>query len=97
MATLYREEEGENWDGDTHNLLYIREDYLRRYLGKTRQTFVWCNWGERGWADKGDLHSQPRTLSDLPDAHAHPSPIPRVRVIEKVLLVVDWLRLFRLF
>lgn len=57
LATLYREEKRENWDDDTHNLLYIREDCLRRYLSKTRQTLVWCNWGERGWAEKGDIHS----------------------------------------
>lgn len=72
LATLYREEEGENWDGDTHNLLYIREDYLCRYLGKTRQTLVWCNWGERGWANKGDLHSQPRPeRSAIFQSHVH--------------------------
>ena len=42
-------------------------------------------------------HGFSHAVSDLPDARAHPSPIPRVRVIEKVLFVVGWLRLFRLF
>lgn len=28
-------------------LLYLREDLLRSYLRMTRQTMVWCNWGER--------------------------------------------------
>lgn len=59
LATIYREKEDKNWDADSYNFLYIREDCLRRYLGKSRQTLVWCNWGERGWADKGDLHSRP--------------------------------------
>lgn len=72
LATLYREEEGENWNGDTHNVLYIREDCLRRYLGKTRQTLVWCNWGERGWAEKGDLHSHPSPeRSAIFQSHVH--------------------------
>lgn len=72
LATLYREEEGEDWDGDTHNLLYVREDLLSRYLSKTRQTLVWCNWGERGWADKGDLHSYPTPeRSAIFQSHAH--------------------------
>jgi len=72
FATLYREQEGKKWDGDTHNLLYIRQDCLRRYLAKTRQTLVWCNWGERGWADKGDLHSYPTPeRSAIFQSHAH--------------------------
>ena len=72
FATLYREDEGENWDGDTHNILYIREDCLRHYLGKTRQTLVWCNWGERGWVEKGDLHSFPTAeRSAIFQSHVH--------------------------
>ncbi len=72
LVTLYREDGGENWDGDTHNLLYIKESYFRRYLSKTRQTLVWCNWGEREWADKGDLHSYPTPeRSAIFQSHAH--------------------------
>jgi len=55
LATLYREERGKNWHDDSDKFLYIREDCLRSYLRKTRQTLVWCNWGERSWADKQDL------------------------------------------
>lgn len=56
-ATLYREQVNKHWDGNTHSLLYIREDCLRRYLTKTRQTIVWCNWGERDYVEKGNSHN----------------------------------------
>ena len=50
----------------------LKEGYLRRSLGKTRQTFVWCNWGERGWADKGDLRSHPSPeRSAMFQTHVH--------------------------
>lgn len=72
FATLYREQGADNWDGDTHDLLYIREDCLRRYLSKTRQRLVWCNWGERGWADKGDINSYPAPeRSAIFQSHVH--------------------------
>jgi hypothetical protein len=50
-GSLYRQA-GEGWGGDRHSLLYIRADLLRRYLSKTRQVLVWCNWGERDWHKK---------------------------------------------
>jgi hypothetical protein len=52
-GTLYREA-GDAWKGDRHSLLYVRADLLRRYLTKTRQVLVWCNWGERDWLKKMD-------------------------------------------
>lgn len=71
LATLYREE-GKSLNGNIHNLLYIREDCLRRYLAKTRQTLVWCTWGERGWADKGDLNAYPTPeRSAIFQSHVH--------------------------
>ena len=50
-GTLYRED-GDDWRGDRHSLLYIRADLLRRYLRDTRQVLVWCNWGHRDWLKK---------------------------------------------
>ena len=45
---LYRTN-GDSWKGNRHNLIYIRADLLKQYLSKTRQSLIWCNWGERDW------------------------------------------------
>lgn len=55
-GTVYREA-GDAWKGNRHSLLYVRADLLRRYLTKTRQAMVWCNWGERDWLKKMDGYS----------------------------------------
>ena len=54
-ATLYKTG-GEGWNGNRHNLLYIRADLLRKYLSETQQVLVWCNWGERDWFKKMENH-----------------------------------------
>lgn len=54
LATAYREF-GSGWKGDHFHLLYIRKDLLQTYLKSTRQKLIWCNWGERGWVDKGEM------------------------------------------
>jgi hypothetical protein len=59
-GTLYREA-GNGWEGDRHSLLYVRADLLRDYLADTRQTLVWCNWGERDWLKKMEGHELIRT------------------------------------
>lgn len=72
FGSLYRELERDEWGRDSHNLLYLRKDLLLRYLAKTRQTLVWCNWGERSWADKGPWHSQlPEGKAEILRAHQH--------------------------
>jgi hypothetical protein len=65
-ATLYREGGG-GWRGNRHDLLYLREDLLRKYLSKVRQVLVWCNWGERDWMKKGesDHHFYPERITIL--------------------------------
>jgi len=55
-GVVYRES-GDGWKGNRFELLYIRADLLRTYLRQTRQTLVWCNWGERDWLDKMDGYS----------------------------------------
>jgi hypothetical protein len=45
-ATIYRQSAADE-KLRTFRLLYLREDLLKRYLQLTRQTLVWCNWGER--------------------------------------------------
>lgn len=45
-ATIYRKN-GADEKRQRFHLLYLREDLLRKYLRLTRQTLVWCNWGER--------------------------------------------------
>jgi len=52
-GVVYREA-GDGWKGSRHSFLYIRSDLLRRYLVRTRQKLVWCNWGERDWLTKMD-------------------------------------------
>lgn len=73
-ATLYRQA-GEGYFGDKHKLLYIRADLLRRYLRKTRQVLVWCNWGERDWLRKMDgddlISNEGRTRVFQTYAHIH--------------------------
>ncbi len=51
LATMYREHGSED-KGERSTFLYIREDLLNRYLRDTRQTLVWCNWGERQYLTK---------------------------------------------
>lgn len=53
LATAYRES-GNGWKGDRFQLLFMRSDLLREYLKMTRQQLVWCNWGERGWAQSAE-------------------------------------------
>jgi hypothetical protein len=54
LASAYREF-GSGWKGDHFHFLYIRKELLQAYLKSTRQKLIWCNWGERGWADKGEM------------------------------------------
>jgi hypothetical protein len=49
---------GEGHRGNQHQLLYLREDLLQKYLSITRQTLVWMNWGERDWVNKGGSGSK---------------------------------------
>ena len=71
-GTLYREA-GAGWNGDRHNLLYVRADLLRRYLTDTRQVLVWCNWGERDWLKKMESHEVIRNSARqrIYQAHDH--------------------------
>jgi hypothetical protein len=52
-ATIYRQS-GVDEKLRTFRLLYLREDLLKRYLQLTRQTLVWCSWGERNIL-RGDI------------------------------------------
>lgn len=54
QATAYREE-GSMTGVRRLSLLYVREDLLKRYLRETRQTLVWCNWGERNYTRGEDF------------------------------------------
>ena len=69
-ATLYRED-GEEWSGNRHNLLYIRADLLKCYLTSTRQVLVWCNWGERDWLNIFEDYSMIQNSARERISHAH--------------------------
>ena len=69
-GTLYRES-GSEWNGNHHSLLYVRADLLRRYLTDTRQTLVWCNWGERDWLKKMEGHEVIRNAARQRIYHAY--------------------------
>lgn len=71
-ATLYRNA-GSGWGGNQHKLLYVRADLLRRYLQETRQSLVWCNWGERDWMKKMDGHNAIRdpVRQNIYQSHDH--------------------------
>ena len=71
LVTLYREEGGDSWSGDIHTFLYIKESHLRHYLSKTRQTLVWCVWGERGWVNKESHSDLTPEKSAIFESHAH--------------------------
>lgn len=57
-AVLFRSTINSGWGGNSHKLLYLREDCLKEYLRKTRQVMVWCNWGERDRPRDGENGTQ---------------------------------------
>jgi len=71
-GVVYREA-SEGWKGNRHRFLYIRADLLRRYLARTRQKLVWCNWGERDWLAKEDGYAVGRnpTRGKILREHSH--------------------------
>lgn len=72
LATAYRTS-GKSWNGNSHKLLYIRADLLQKYLSQTRQTLVWCNWGERDWFKKMEGHQliENAVRSKIFQSHQH--------------------------
>ncbi len=72
LATLYRES-GNSWKDNRFDLLYIRYDLLQKYLKLTKQKLVWCNWGERDWANTGmeKVHNPARTKIFQNHQHIH--------------------------
>jgi hypothetical protein len=70
LATQYIEV-GEGHRGNQHSLIYVREDLLRNYLLKTRQTLVWLMWGERGCVDKDNLYEPDTPLAQIFHTYQH--------------------------
>ncbi len=71
LASIYRQSPGDSRNRNYFKTLYVRRDLLERYLRKTRQELVWCNWGERGWAEsKTSIQANPNKLGIL-QGHQH--------------------------
>ncbi len=78
-ASLYREF-GSHDDNPRADLLYVREDLIRKYLSLTDQRIVWINWGERGF--KYDYFEKIRDqISEAWQGHSH---IHRAFVVGKI-------------
>jgi len=69
-ATIYREE-GSLKEAQRVSLFYMREDLLRSYLRDTRQTIVWCNWGERSRQSDGFESENDAGILSAIQAHQH--------------------------
>jgi hypothetical protein len=70
-ASLYREwSNGEDGHSRSH-AMYLREDLVKQYLGKSGQKLVWIPWGERNfYRARGDVDRSPAIVTAMQeDAH----------------------------
>lgn len=72
-ATLYRQSGG-SWSKERREVIYIRADLMRKYLGKSRKRLIWFNWGEReidyDYAESVNLRDDPK-MQALWGLHSH--------------------------